>query len=172
MRIAVSDLVGHPGETRQLTRQVTLAEVSTEPWGPAEDTLDGPLDLDLRLESVVEGILVRGQVRFVLVCACARCLEPVREHLDVPVVELFRQAGHPEAEPGYEIVDRIIDLEALLRDAVVMSVPLRVLCRPDCRGLCPSCGADLNQGDCGHSGAPRVDPRWAPLLELRLPPTN
>ena len=72
---------------------------------------------------------------------------------------------------GYEIVDDLtaIDLSTLIRDAVLMDLPVRVLCREDCQGLCPVCGTDRNREDCGHRPEAAPDPRWAKLAELDLP---
>jgi uncharacterized protein len=121
---------------------------------------------------VVEGILVRGTVEVDLELACARCLEPVEERVDIDVVELFRPADAEDTEPGYTIVDEAIELDTLLHDAIVMAVPLRVLCRENCAGLCPVCGTDRNETDCGHDQSPGGDPRWAPLRQLDLHARN
>lgn len=145
-------------------------------WGQADDCLASPIEIDLRLESVVEGILARGRVGFVTERPCSRCLEAQLERHDLEVAELFadprRREEGDEDDPGYEIVDDLtaIDLSTLLRDAVLMSLPLRILCRPDCAGLCPVCGADRNAEDCGHRPEQAPDPRWAKLSELNLPP--
>lgn len=173
MRVPVIDLVDQPGETRPLNRRVGRDEVGSDaPWGPAEDAFDGPLDLDLRLESLVDGVLVRGTVSFVLELSCARCLVPLREEREAQVAELYRDpVAHPEeTERGYEIEpDLHIDLETMLRDLVVLGFPVRVLCSDDCAGLCPACGQDRNQRACGHDASPGIDPRWAPLLDLEVP---
>lgn len=173
MRVPVIELIDQPGETRELVRTLPRDEVGSDaPWGPADDTFRGPFELDLRLESLVDGVLVRGTVSFVLELACARCLVPVVKHHREQVAELYRDpVEHPdETEEGYEIErDLHIDLETMLRDLVVLDVPVRVLCREDCAGLCPACGQDRNEQECGHGRRPRMDPRWAPLLELEVP---
>lgn len=172
MRIVVTDLVGHPGETRRLVRDLARVDLGEESWGPAEGALAGRMHLDVQLDSVVEGVLVRGDVVFPHELACARCLEPVVDELEVDVAELFRPQGHEDAEAGYEIIDAAIDLEPLLRDTVLMALPVRVLCRDDCAGLCVTCGANLNEQDCGHRRTEPVDPRWAKLAEIELPSHN
>jgi len=172
LRVAVSDLVGRPGTSRRLERSLTRDQIGEAPLGPAEDVLTGTVDVDLHLESVIEGILVRGDVGFDVALDCARCLTPVEDHVDVEVAELFHEPDHEDVEEGYEIRDEHVDLGILLRDAIVMSVPVRVLCTDDCQGLCPICGTDRNQGQCGHRPQDDADPRWAKLAQLELPPST
>ena len=175
MRVPVTDLVGRPGETREYATTLTRADVGAASWGPADDALGDAIDVDLHLDSVVEGILVRGSVTFTFRLACARCLKPQTETHTVQVAELFadpaKREDDDEVDPGYEIVEdrTAIDLEVLLRDAVLMDLPVRTLCREDCQGLCPTCGADRNETDCGHRPEQAPDPRWAKLAELDLP---
>ena len=178
MRIDVSDLVGKPGATRAWSGAVTPDD-DERSWGPAEEHLDGPIACDLHLDSVVDGILVRGTVSFPLEIPCARCLEPQRDLHEVEVSELFVDPRRREPEEdedldeGYEIVEDLtaIHLGTMLHDAVVMDVPLRMLCREDCQGLCPVCGQNRNEEDCGHEPEAAPDPRWAKLAELDLPPS-
>jgi uncharacterized protein len=124
------------------------------------------LDLDLRLESVMEGVLVSGHVSAPLSGECGRCLEPVISSIEVELQELY---AYPESEAPDDEVSRLvgdlIDLEPALRDAVVLALPLRPLCEDDCPGLCVECGARLADVDSGHSHA-AVDARWAALADL------
>jgi uncharacterized protein len=177
VRVNVVDLVGHPGATRAVHDVVALDEFGDDPWGTAEGLVRDPVTLDLHLDSVVEGILVRGTVIFELVMPCARCLVDQQHRVEASVTELFMDPARiepddDELDPGYELVDDLtgLDLSALVRDALLIDLPIRVLCRDDCAGLCPTCGVDRNREDCGHRDAATVDPRWAALSELRLPP--
>ena len=129
-----------------------------------------PVDLDLRLEAVVEGVLVTGTVSAELEGECARCLEDVRSEVHADVTELF---VYDDEEPRRDDEDEetrrmqgdLLDLEPLLRDAVVLALPFQPLCRDDCPGLCVECGARLaDDPDHRHDGA--VDPRWAALQGL------
>lgn len=123
------------------------------------------LVLDLRLESVSEGILVSGTARVSLTGECARCLEPFTDGLEVDLQQLFAYPGHADDTDDDEIgrlVDDFIDLEPLIRDAVVLALPLAPACREDCPGLCPQCGARLADVPPGHAHHD-VDPRWAGL---------
>lgn len=175
MRVPVTDLIGSPGATRALARAVPVDEFGDDPWGAAEDAIEDPVELDLHLDAVVDGILVRGALRFEVELACARCLEGQRRSIDVDVAELFfdpaKLEHEDDDEPGYLIIDDLtaIDLSTMVRDALLIDLPVRVLCRDDCQGLCPECGADRNLVDCGHRPGERPDPRWAKLQELDLP---
>lgn len=175
MRVPVTDLVGKPGHTRAFRRAVERADVGEDDWGPAQDALQSPLQLDLSLEAVVEGVLVRGTIDVDLVLPCSRCLEPQRIEHTLAVAELYvdpRRVEADEDEDAYRIDDDLtaIDLAPLIRDAVVMEVPVQILCRDDCQGLCPVCGQNLNDADCGHRPSEEPDPRWARLADLELPP--
>ena len=124
------------------------------------------LDLDLRLESVMEGVLVSGRALVPLAGECGRCLDPIASLLEVDLQELFAYAESDATDDETEhLVGDLLDLEPTLRDAVVLALPLTPLCREDCPGLCVTCGARLADGDCGHSAEP-VDIRWAALAAL------
>jgi len=122
--------------------------------------------LELRLESVVEGVLVTGTARVQVEGECVRCLDPVTSEQEVRVQELYvypdQDVDDVEAE---RLEGDLIDLEPLLRDAVVLGLPFRPVCRDDCPGLCPECGARLAD-DPGHRHE-QDDPRWAALSALR-----
>jgi uncharacterized protein len=175
VRVPVTDLVGHPGVTRAVRRAVPVGEFGDDPWGPAEEAVRGDIGLDLHLDAVVEGILVRGAVGVDLELPCARCLDPRPLHLDVEVAELFvdpaKREDDDEDDPGYELVDAAtaIVLDTMVRDALLVELPVRVLCDDACQGLCPTCGADRNHTDCGHGPGDDPDPRWAKLADLDVP---
>ena len=122
-----------------------------------------PIDLDLRLESVVEGVLVTGTATVHLVGSCARCLEDVSFEDEIDIQELYCYPDKELDDPDVSRVEaELIDLEPLLRDVVVLDLPFTPLCREDCAGLCPSCGVNLNR-DPQHTHETVVDPRWAAL---------
>jgi uncharacterized protein len=125
------------------------------------------VDLRLRLESVMEGVLVSGEVDAPLAGSCARCLEPVEDRLEIDVQELFAYSGSTTEATSEEDEVRLvehdtIDLEPMIRDAVVLSLPLAPVCTDDCRGLCADCGQRLADLPSDHAHAV-VDPRWAGL---------
>lgn len=176
MRVPIVDLVGHPGETRELSRAVPATEFGSDPWGPTVASVHDPVELDLHLDAVVEGILVRGAIGYHVEIACARCLQLSAHDLEAQVTELFvdptRREEGEEDDPGYELIDdrTALDLSTLARDALLIDLPVQVLCDDGCLGLCPECGADRNAGDCGHRPGTEPDPRWAALQDLDLPP--
>ena len=174
MRVPVTDLVGHPGETRELQRAVPAETFGSDPWGPTVAEVEDPIELELHLDAVVEGILARGTIRFTVQLPCARCLKHQRRRQEVEVAELFvdptKREHDDEDDPGYELVDDLtaIDLSTMVRDTLLIDLPVRVLCSEDCQGLCPVCGTDLNVADCGHRPGEVKDPRWAKLADLDL----
>lgn len=128
------------------------------------------LELDLRLESVMEGVLVSGSLTAPLEGECGRCLDPVRDTLRVPLQELFvyePDDGTDEDEP--RMVGVLLDLEPTLRDAVVLALPLTPLCRPDCAGLCAGCGERRDDLPEDHTHE-ATDPRWSSLHALLTTP--
>jgi uncharacterized protein len=122
-----------------------------------------PVELDLTLESVVEGVLVTGAASVAISGECVRCLGPVVDGLEIDVQELFVYPGSEVAEEeAGRLQGDLIDLKPLLRDAVVLELPFQPLCAPDCAGLCQECGVDLNEQP-GHAHHVGIDPRWATL---------
>jgi uncharacterized protein len=172
------ELGRRPGAMRRVRTSVTAPEDLGRPL--AAVAAGSELLLDLRLESVMEGVLVSGTVGAVMGGECGRCLDPVSAPLEVEIQELY---SYPDSGPYGasslpasdrpdeddelpSLVDDLIDLEPTLRDALVLALPMSPLCRDDCPGLCPDCGerlADLPE-DHSHDA---VDPRWAALAGLR-----
>jgi uncharacterized protein len=142
------------------------AEMGTDVIGFTEGA---PLWLDLRLESVMEGVLVTGTVRGSATGECIRCLTDLEQELEVPVTELFAYPGKQPPEDVdeddvRELEGDLIDFEPVLRDAVVPALPFQPVCRDDCPGLCSECGARLADDPDHHHDV--VDPRWAALQGL------
>jgi uncharacterized protein len=126
-----------------------------------------PIELELRLESASEGVFVSGTAHAQLVGECARCLEELHDEVTVNLGELFAYPGSATVDTTEEdevsrVVDDMIDVRPMVRDTILLSLPLAPLCDQACRGLCPDCGerwADLPSGH-GHE---TMDPRWAAL---------
>jgi len=127
-------------------------------------------------KGVVQDIRLVGSLATQIEVSCARCLEPVTRDVARSFDLLYRplgiDAGHEElsvtdaeAEIGYYIGDGLL-LEDVLREQLLLAVPIKIVCREDCRGLCPSCGCNLNVEKCACT-APLPDPRWAALQELK-----
>lgn len=126
---------------------------------------DSEMELDLTLQSVSEGVLVTGTVTVELAGQCARCLDSIEDEQVFDVQELFFYPGKEMEDDENLVIDEMIDLEAPLRDAVVLELPFTPLCRDDCLGLCPDCGFNRNL-DPGHGHGEPIDPRWEKLTEL------
>jgi uncharacterized protein len=129
-----------------------------------------PLDLDLRLESVSEGVLVTGTVSAPTSGECVRCLTPVTGYVDIDLTELFAYPDSAtdattESDEVGRVINDTIDLEQPVIDAVALALPLSPLCAPDCPGLCPQCGIPLATAAPGH-GHDQIDPRWAKLAGM------
>jgi uncharacterized protein len=123
--------------------------------------------LRLRLESVMEGVLVTGDLDVPVEGSCARCLEPIEDTLHLSVQELYAYSGSTtEATSEEDEVRRIegdyLDLEPLVRDTVVLNLPLAPVCAEDCAGLCVDCGQRLDDLPADHAHEV-IDPRWAGL---------
>lgn len=161
-------------DTHELGRRAgALKHVHTTVEAPSDLGIEvigvpagSPVELDVRMESAVEGVLVTGTAMVELRGECVRCLTPVEDRIEVDLQELF---VYPGSEAGEDEASRLhgdlLDLEPVLRDAVVLDLPFQPLCRPDCAGLCPECGANLNE-DPDHQHRPDNDPRWDALLKF------
>ena len=161
------ELGRRPGSMRALARTVPAPEGLgiVDLIGVPEGA---DLELDLRLESVMEGVLVSGSATAPVEGECGRCLDPVHDTLTVPLQELYAyepdpDAGDDDETPVMEGV--LLDLEPALRDAVVLALPLTPLCDPDCAGLCAVCGERLDDLPADHAHEV-VDARWSALSGL------
>ncbi|RIK14750.1 MAG: metal-binding protein [Acidobacteria bacterium] len=180
------ELVRRPGAMRELSLSVTAPErIGTDVVAVQAGQ---PVELDLRLESVVEGILATGTVTTTASGVCVRCLDDVELELEVGVQELFayperaahhhkvaspasRKGGGKDTETDEDeqhVLDGdLMDLEEVVRDAVVTALPFQPVCRDDCPGLCPECGARLADDPDHHHDV--IDPRWSALAAMATP---
>ncbi|MGW7366247.1 YceD family protein [Streptomyces sp. NPDC054841] len=176
------ELGRRPGALQRISRSVAA------PGAPAVFGIEGvigvpegaPVELELRLESVMEGVLVTGTARAVAEGECVRCLEPLRHEVAADFQEMFsypdaddrgrsknaapEDSVDAEDEDMIPLEDGMFDLEPVLRDAVVLALPMQPVCREECAGLCPDCGIGLNDNPDHHHDA--VDIRWAALQGL------
>jgi uncharacterized protein len=156
----VAELLRRPSSRLSVRRSVPLDGATVVDSHLAEGA---EADVDLELESLADGIVVTGTISAPWEGSCRRCLAPVGGRAEAVVRELFHSA--PTTDEARPLAGEQIDLEPLVREAVMLELPLAPLCRPDCAGLCPECGADRNVVDCGHRPDTR-DPRWAALEGL------
>lgn len=144
---------------------------------PADDPLwadavavAAPVEVDLRANDVGEGVLVRGTLRTRAAAECRRCLRPVEQDVEAPVEVLFARfaADDPDGEV-YPLPERgaELDLREAVREQLLLALPALALCREECRGLCPRCGADRNDAACGCVGEAPPSP-WDALKKSKL----
>ncbi|HET9500453.1 MAG TPA: DUF177 domain-containing protein [Marmoricola sp.] len=165
------ELGRRPGSQRSMALTVEApAGLGIEILGVPEGS---PVQLDLRLEAVMDGVLVTGTAAVDLEGECARCLDPIEDQVTVDLQELYlydeaddhRSPDEAEEDDVSRLEGDLINLEPILRDAVVLALPFQPVCRDDCPGLCVECGARLADDPEHHHDAP-VDPRWSVLEDL------
>jgi uncharacterized protein len=159
--VPVYDLMHRPGEMREKRLDVVVPET----FGNAVIAVreGSALTVDVRLESLHDGILVSGEVDATAEGECVRCLIDVSIPVEVEFTELFAYSFDEAFD--YTVHDDHVDLEPVVRDAVVLSLPFQPVCQEDCLGLCPECGVRLLDNP-GHEHEAPVDPRWAALAGL------
>ncbi len=173
-RLDVSRLHRQPGSMLEISREIPAPADLAVAMARVPD--GSPIDLDLTLESVVEGIWVSGTADVEITAECSRCLEATEWSETVTLEQLYRypatdargallEGDEDSDDETPEVVDDVIDIEAALRDAVVLALPIAPLCSPECLGICATCGERLTaeQGPHDH---PVTDPRWSALQEL------
>ena len=166
--IDTRDLGRRAGAMRRYHRDVQLsAGLGMDVIGiPAGDHII----LDVRLESVVEGVLVSGTASATVTGQCARCLDLLNDRLEVALTELFAYPdtatdGTTDPDEVSRVVDGLVDLEPVVRDAVLLALPQAPLCREDCLGLCPECGGKRAELGTDHRHE-TMDPRLAALKTI------
>ncbi|WP_159618285.1 YceD family protein [Arthrobacter zhaoguopingii] len=167
MIFSVKDLGRSPGSMRTIEEHVPAPKDFGVALIGVQEGSD--MELDLRLEAVHEGILVSGTADVEVSGECGRCLIPLEYTSGVEIQELFYygDSGSLPAEDEedlHRVENDSIDLEPVLRDAVVTSLPFQPVCREDCKGLCSECGARLNDEPDHHHEI--LDPRWSALAGL------
>jgi uncharacterized protein len=155
------ELLRRPGSSKQFTfpADPSMIEIESSVIVPYST-----IDVDLTVESLTDGVVVNGSIRAAFQGECRRCLRPLEGFIDVEVHELYQvQVTDPDAFP---IEGDQINLVPMVRETVLLELPEAPVCRPDCAGLCPQCGIDLNTGTC-DCVSESIDPRWAVLDSLR-----
>lgn len=154
----IRDIVNRPGEMRERSRTFAVPEKLGEALAEVPEGAD--MTLDVRLESVHEGILVSADVQTTMAAECGRCLKNFTTPFQVEFQELF--AYTPTEADEYGVHGDHVDLEPPLRDAVVLALPFQPVCRPDCPGLDPESG-ELREAEAVVVSNTEIDPRWAAL---------
>ncbi|MEW9534665.1 DUF177 domain-containing protein [Microbispora sp. NPDC049125] len=161
--ISTHDLGRRPGSMRRsspvLPAPVDLAV------GMIGVPKDADVELDIRLEAVMEGVLVTGTARVPLAGECSRCLDPLTSEIEVDFQELYFYSAEDAGEDDLLLDGELLDLEPVFRDAVVLALPLIPVCGEDCPGLCAECGVKLAEAGEDHRHE-KIDARWATLQGL------
>ena len=166
LKIDLSNIAGTPGARGSYPVSEQLA--------PTEDcSCIGPVTGEITVENTGSLLLVKGQFQALLELCCVRCLGPFQRSITIDIQEEF---ATEDTAPDIRTIDRdepevaamsdyVLDVSELARQQLVTHVPMASRCRPDCRGICPQCGHNLNQSPCGCSAQP-IDDRWAKLRDL------
>jgi uncharacterized protein len=159
--VGVKDLVHQAGEMRELTLELA----APEKYGEAMATVPAgtPMTIELRLEGLHEGILATADVAVEARAECVRCLDPFSFELRVDFQELFAYSSSDS--DSYTVVDDSLNLEDIIRDAVVLELPFQPVCKEDCYGLDPATGEKRTEPP-GENVADEIDPRWQELSKL------
>jgi uncharacterized protein len=184
LRVNATELLRQPGQQRHIDTAIALADVGVDDY-----RLAGDIGVDFTLTSTIDDIEVVGRLSVAWSDACRRCLRPLADTLQIDVDERYAaadetglrgsvsRAGPRASEPSatdplaFPIDHGQLDLAPMVREEVLLGVPDAPLCRSDCPGLCPTCGADLQTGACACSTELR-DERWAALDVLRQSVTD
>ncbi len=155
-----------PGAGRRLTFDVPIESLTLGSETYTAEPSPATVELDV---SRMAGLGYALRLRFsaALEGPCMRCLQPAAPPVEVEAWEVDRPGGGEELSSPY-VDEEVLDLAAWTRDAFALAVPVKVLCREDCAGLCPVCAADLNVAGPEHRHERAPDPRWAKLGELKL----
>jgi len=163
LRLDVSYLVkGSPGTYKEF--EFNFPQLSFSPDLTLVDIL-GKISVSV----TEDGVVAEGKLAALTQLACSRCLKDFWQPININFTEMF--SAHPAGNPGDELgeqqlpADRSIDLTPIIRDYAILDIPIRQLCAEDCKGLCPVCGMNRNQEDCGHRQV-SIDPRMAELQKL------
>jgi len=172
MHFNVAQLLREPvGSTRKYHLEEDIQDLD------GEIRLTHPIEGAIRLIHTTEGVLVSGQLHTEVELTCSRCLESFSTAVDFTLEEEFRptidistgaKLPSMDGEDEATLIDsqHIIDLREVMRQDILLALPTRLLCKPDCAGLCSQCGQNLNEGPCTCE-QPLDDPRWEALRALR-----
>jgi uncharacterized protein len=160
--VHVGDLLKRPGTRKPVHREVVLRDVAVS---VARVPDEAPVEVDAVLESMADSVVASGAARAPWRATCRRCLREIEGTARAEFREVFER--HPTEGETWPLSGDQADMTEMVREEMVLALPLAPLCRDDCRGLCPECGADRNEVDCGHAVAD-ADPRWAALDDLKF----
>ncbi len=162
MRIDLKEMIHVPGEEKTFDYVLSLPELELNQQKPVSE----PVRISGSVRNVAGMLILSGSIRTTLHWTCDRCAAEFQEERELPVEAVLAESV--EDEENDEIVlleDGQLDLDDVFVTALVLETPMKILCREDCRGLCPKCGKNLNEGEC-TCPKKEVDPRLAALAKL------
>lgn len=158
----------HPKETREFNIQAAPQELSVD---TSETRLVKPVDVDLSITNTGRLMVGTGRIIATLEFDCGRCLKPYQRDYEIPFdIELCsdKNIHHFVGEENfifYHSNEPQVDIRPVIEENIVLALPIRPLCSEECRGLCPNCGRELDQGPC-NCQPKETDPRWDALKKL------
>jgi uncharacterized protein len=158
--VNVVELLRWPGTTKDVVLSIAAADLE---FGESRIS-DEPVDINLHLEALSNGVTVNGTTSATWAGECRRCLAPMSGRMTIELSELYQQI--PDDSEAYVINNDQINLLPMVRENLLLAIPLGPLCREDCPGFCPHCGKDLSETACSCDNTV-VDPRWAALETLK-----
>lgn len=161
LRVNARELLRVPGSERRIEERFDATDLGVD-----DERVDGPVGIDLSAVSNVDGVVVSGTISLPWAVACRRCLARVTGTAVVDVDEVYQDVVGVD-DDAFVIEGDQIDLAPAVREYVLLELPDGPLCRAECAGICPVCGADRNEAPCACDTSVR-DERWAALDELRL----
>ena len=158
--VNVIELLRRPGNTKDVSVNVASGDLDFDDSRMAEE----PVSVEVHMEALSNGVAVHGTATATWEGECRRCLDPLRRPVTVELDEMYQVA--PDNPDAYGIENDQIALLPMVRENILLAIPVGPLCTEDCPGFCPECGSDLRKGACGCAPV-RTDDRWAALDALR-----
>ncbi|MEX1217951.1 MAG: YceD family protein [Acidimicrobiales bacterium] len=170
--VGIADLRRHPGTRRQFAESIVLPDLGITSAAVPEGAA---IDLDLELETLSNGLVATGTITTPWVGECRRCLQMVEGRSVAPIREIFEP--RPVEGETYPMAEDMVNLEPMVRDAVLLALPLAPLCGQECRGPAPELfptgpESQLEESESSQDLGVRADPRWAALAELDFEPDD
>jgi uncharacterized protein len=170
MKIRVTDIRDEGLHIHSQMDPEWLENVPELSSGDEESGLTSKIDIDVELTKVLREVTVLGDVSFTMVVPCSRCLEPVKLEISIPIRLLLSPSDKVKDDEDVDhetYVGEEVDLDEYLMEQIAMSLPVKVVCDEECKGLCPKCGINLNDYTCDCEKE-WVDPRFAALKNLKI----
>lgn len=158
--VNVVELLRSHGTTKDVVVSIAVSDFEFQD----SRVVDEPVGINLHLESMSNGVSVAGAATARWHGECRRCLAPLSQLMIVDLAELYQQI--PEDPEAYAIVNDQLNLLPMVRENILLAIPLGPLCSEDCPGFCPQCGSDLSETRCACDGTV-ADPRWSALENLK-----